>query len=226
MAVSWFSNLFATSPFELLIEHQRKVLQCVKRVPEAIEAALEGDCDRTKQCAKNLSNLEGEADQVKARARDGLPNSILMPVSRADVLRVLSSQDSTADAAEDVGVLLSMRSLSRPPDSVVELLRQHVRAALTVVERATEVVETLDEVTQTSFSGAKAREMLSLVDEVKREEHLADKVQDQLAKEFFKHEDLFKPAEIILWIRVFERIAAIANNAKKTAQRVRLFVAT
>jgi len=87
-------------------------------------------------------------------------------------------------------------------------------------------VDGLAEVVQTSFTGARAKELLTSIDEVSQHEHLADKVQDQLAKTFFLHEDEFKPAEIFLWIRVFEKIASIANQAEKMTHRVRLFLAT
>jgi predicted phosphate transport protein (TIGR00153 family) len=219
-------KLFAPSPFQPLIELQRQVLQCVEALPAAIDAALEGDEGKIKQCAKVLSQLEEEADASKTRLRDQLPSSLILPVNRADLLHVVSAQDSTADAAEDVGVLLTMRVLTCPPEEVVTLLRQLVESVISVTKQVTGAVEILEEVTQTSFSGAAAQRLLQELESVARAEHEADKVQDQLAKAFFRHEDLFKPSEILLWIRIFERIGAIANNAKKTAHRMRLFVAT
>ena len=222
---NWFARVFAPSPFRPLIEHQRKVLECVSYVPKAVEASIEGDHDQLIEHAKTLSTLEYEADVVKTQVRDQLPGTIFMPVSRADLLRVVSAQDSIADSAEDVGVLLTMRPLSRPPDEVVACLRQHVQAVVQVVVRATAVVDQLDTLVRTSFSGPEAERVLAMIDQVDREEHESDKIQDQLAKVFFRHEEHFKPAEIYLWMRIFETIAEIANHAEKMTHRVRLFLA-
>ena len=223
--VSWVTQLFARSPFEPLRQQQLKVQECASLVPDLVDAALDGDQAQVKALAKKISVLEYEADIIKTRVRDHLPKSLFMPVSRSDLLDVVSAMDAVADIAEDLGVLFSMRAMEPPPDEVATLIRQLVESCVAVVLRATEVVSHLDSLASTSFTGPEAEQVLVLIDHVDREEHEADKVQDQLAKAFFRHEDDFKPAAIYVWMKIFNKIGDLANASEKMTHRIRLFLA-
>ena len=91
---TWLSNLFARSPFGPLQEHQHKVEECAELVPSLMEACLQGNQQQVAELAKQISALEGEADDIKNQVRDQLPRSLFMPVSRSDVLQVLAAQDA------------------------------------------------------------------------------------------------------------------------------------
>jgi predicted phosphate transport protein (TIGR00153 family) len=223
--MAWLSSLFARSPFGPIKEHQHKVQECAELTSPIIEACLRGDHDQVRQLARQISALEQESDTIKNRVRDGLPKSLFMPVSRSDLLNVLSVQDSIADVAEDLGVLLTFREMEPLPKVVAELLRDHVRASLEVVHQSTEVVEQLDKLVQASFAGPEAQRVLGMIDLLDQKEHEADKVQDQLAKAFFANEDSFKPAAIFLWMKIFNKVGDLANYAEKMGHRVRLFMA-
>lgn len=223
--MAWLSRLFARSPFGPIKEHQYKVAECAALAEPILEACMAADQQEVRQLARQISTLEQESDAMKNEVRDGLPKGLLMPVSRGDLLNVLSVQDSIADAAEDLGVLLTMREMEPLPDAVAELLRQHVRAALAVVDQSTEVVEQLDRLVKAAFAGPEARRVLEMIDQLDRKEHEADKIQDQLAKAFFAHEDAFKPAAIYLWMKIFNKVGDLANFAEKLGHRVRLFLA-
>lgn len=222
---SWLSNLLSKSPFGPVQEHQRKVQQCADLAPELVEACLAGDREKLRALARQTSALEAEADAIKNQVRDGLPNSLFMPVSRGDVLNVLAAQDAIADCAEDLGVLLTMRPMEPLPESVATHLRRLVAASMEVVHKSTEVVDQLDTLVNASFAGPEAQRVRAMMDELDRLEHEADKVQDQLAKAFFREEDSFKPAAIYLWIKIFNKIGDLANFAEKMAHRIRLFMA-
>ena len=222
---AWLSNLLAKSPFGPLMEHQHKVHACAALAPELVETCLDGDRDRLAELARQASALECEADTLKSQVRDGLHNSLFMPVSRGDVLNVLAAQDSIADCTEDLGVLLTMRPMEPLPTEVADLLRQHTEASMAVVALGTEVVDQLDSLLNSSFSGPEAKRVEQMMTEVDRLEHEADKVQDQLAKSFFAHEDEFKPAAIYLWIKIFNKIGDLANYTENMVHRIRLFMA-
>lgn len=222
---SWLTSLFARSPFGPMQEHQHKVQECAELVPEVIEACLSQDHERLRTLVREVSRREHEADEIKNRVRDQVPRSLFMPVSRGDLLQVLSAQDAIADNAEDLGVLISMRKMEPLPSEVAELLLELVHKCLQVVRQSTEVVDQLGTLVHTSFSGPEAQKVLALIDEVDREEHAADKIQDQLAKTFFRNEDAFKPAAIYLWMKIFNKVGDLANFAEKMTHRVRLFMA-
>lgn len=224
--MTWMSKLLVKSPFGPLKAHMAKVVECADLAPEIVEACLADEQERVHDLAVQLSSLEAEADELKVNIRDSLPRSLFMPVSRGDLLSVLSAQDNVADCAEDLGVLLTMRKMEPPPTEVADLLRHLTISCVEVVHKAGEVVEALDSLVNSSFSGPEAQRVITLMDELDGLEHDADKVQDQLAKSFFAHEDAFKPAAIFVWMKVFNKIGDLANFSENVTKRIRLFMAS
>ena len=222
----WLAQLFARSPFGPVCEHQHKVQQCCEPVPDLVAACVNGDRTRIKELAKEISSREQEADRVKTEVRDNLPRNLFMPVARTDILQVLAAQDAIADTAEDLAVLLDMREMEPLPAEVAEWVTELVAQVMVVVHGATGVVDQLDSLATASFGGYEARRVLSMIDDVDRSEHEADKVQDRLAKTFFHHEDRFKPAAIYLWMKIFNKIGDLANHAEKMTHRLRLFLSS
>ena len=225
MPTVWISRLIAPSPFSALAEHQQKVWEAAGLVPVLVEAALAEDQAEVRVLAKQLSVLENEADEIKNRIRDTLPQSRFIQVSRPVLIDIVAVQDSIADACEDIGVLFTMRPMEAPPAEVRQRLTELVMAVGKVVARSGELMGELEALSGVSFSGAVAQRALAMIDQVDREEHEADKIQDQLAKAFFRHEDEFKPAALYVWMKIFSRLGTIANRAEKLAHRIRLFLA-
>ncbi len=58
-----------------------------------------------------------------------------------------------------------------------------------------------------------------------RQEHEADKRQDQAAKLLFQQEELISPVAIFMWNKVLNKIGDMANHAENVGDRVRLFLA-
>ena len=108
-------QLFAKSPFGALQEHMSKSAECVELVRPMFEALLDGEEEKLAAIAKDISKLEHRADEIKNEIRDSLPRSIFLPVDRADLLSVLSQQDSIPDTVEDIAFLLTVRRTYIPP---------------------------------------------------------------------------------------------------------------
>jgi predicted phosphate transport protein (TIGR00153 family) len=89
------------------------VRETVALVEPLFEAFLAGDGAATRRLYEQISKLEHRADNIKNDIREHLPKSLLMPVDRGDVLLFLKEQDRLADRAEDLGVLLTMRTVMR-----------------------------------------------------------------------------------------------------------------
>jgi uncharacterized protein Yka (UPF0111/DUF47 family) len=52
----------------------------------------------------------------------------------------------------------------------------------------------------------------------------ADKKQLILAKKMLAMEDILKPLDIFMWIKIFEKIGDLANNAERMGNRLRLML--
>ena len=74
-----------------------RVVECTDRVPELIEHLLAGDQEKVVGVAKEISRLEGKADETKNALRTGLPAKLFLPVDRRDVLRLVGQIDAIAD---------------------------------------------------------------------------------------------------------------------------------
>jgi len=218
------ANLLVKSPLPRIGELMSAVHACAAKMPDLMRALAAGDQATVERLAKETSILEGAADEVKNRARAEMPVRLFLPVDRRDVLRLVSEVDAIADCAEDVGVLLTLRPL-RVPDTMPELLEDYVTRVMETVGAAEDLVGTLDKLVKGSFSGAAADEATSLIDELGRREHEADKSQDQCAKALFRAEDELAPVAIFMWTKVLNKIGDMANHAENVGDQFRLFIA-
>ena len=100
------SEIFGHSPFEPLVEHARKVHQCVSMVGPVAEAIIADDKKRLGELQHQMSRTEYEADQLKDRIRQRLPKRYFLPVSRGDVAKFLTEMDKIADGAKDLDEIL------------------------------------------------------------------------------------------------------------------------
>ena len=107
-------KLFGKSPFGPVIEHAKKVYECIDLVNPVIKAWLSEDWKQIDNLSKEVSRKEHEADKMKITIRSNLPKSLFYPVPRGDLLRILQNQDNIADSVEDLCVVLSLRKTKLP----------------------------------------------------------------------------------------------------------------
>ena len=106
-----FKNLFAKSPFAPLQSHMEKVTACVNKLEDLFKAYYDKDREKVEEISQELSQLEHAADLTKNEIRNHLPKGLFLAVNRGDLLEILSLQDTLADKAEDIGVLMTLKKL-------------------------------------------------------------------------------------------------------------------
>lgn len=213
-------TLFAKNPFRSLKEHMKKTSLCVELTGQMFEALFASDKGRVSELAKEISRTEHECDLLKKEIRHHLTQSVFLPVDRRDLLHVLSNMDSIADHAEDVGVLLTLRWMELPSE-LQPSFNEFLHRTRIVVEASAYVIESLERLLETGFSGPDAEEMLKKIDEIDRLEHLADKAQDAFGKALFAKEDDLKPAELFMWIKIANSVGDLANSAERMVNHIR-----
>ncbi len=218
------ANLIAKSPLPRVGEVMDRVVQCSELVPGLIEALVDGDQDRVRDLAKEISMLEHGADDAKNMIRGKMPVRLFMPVDRRDLLRLLSEIDRIADSAEDVGVLLTLREMV-VPEEMKTLLRLFVGRVLDAVRAAADLVGLLDGLLTSGFRGRIADRAQEMIEDLARREHEADKLQDQLAKTLFRLEETMPPVALFMWTKVLNKIGDMANHAENVGDQFRLFLA-
>jgi hypothetical protein len=216
-------DLFAKSPFGPLQDHMRKVMDCVSLIPDLYRALEEEDEINFERLVEEIKEAEHEADKIKNEIRGDLPKTVFTPVDRDDLLEVLSLQDSVSDYAEDVAVLLSMKTLPFPATMRNEFWK-FLEQVMVTVNHYAKINEELDELMEASFGGAEAGKVEEMINQLGREEHETDSLQYELVRKLLTMEDKIGTLNVIMWMKVFEATGNLANRAEKVGNRLRLFL--
>ncbi len=223
--MSVFQNLFIRSPFSPLQSHMEKVASCVAKVEDIFLAYSKKDYAGLNKLADEISKLEHAADMTKNEIRNNLPKGLFLAINRSDLLEILSLQDSIADKAEDIGILMTLKKLE-PLDNLMQDLQKFIDKNLKLVYRVHQIIREIDELLQVSFGGKEAEKVQTMVDEVAYMEHEADILQRELLKKLYGMDDSIPYSSFSLWINILQTIAALGNLAEKLANRVRMLLET
>jgi predicted phosphate transport protein (TIGR00153 family) len=213
-------KLFPRSPFGPLLAHAKKVQECVALLRPLTDAWLREDWSEVDALQKKISEKEHEADRLKVEIRQRTPKPLFYSVPRGDLLRILNNQDDIADAAEDYGVLLTLRRTSIP-SALKDAVMAYVEQALGTVETLHHALEELTLLAEASFSGPEADKVLKRADEVGKMEWETDKLGQSLIRKLIDHEATVDPLTIIFAMRLFEKLGQLANHAENCGDNLR-----
>jgi predicted phosphate transport protein (TIGR00153 family) len=218
------TGLFGRSPFRPLAQHTEKVHDTIQLVRPLMEAFMDRDWARAEDVYRQISKLEHKADVVKTDIRDHLPSSLFMPVDRGDILLFLKEQDSIADAAEDVAVLVTMRNTPTPEPMKAGVL-ELVDRVLLVGETWFETAHELPLLEEASFTGPEVENVLARIQKISDLEWEADKQQAEMSRELIRNEAEIGAVSVLFWMRILSELGTIANKAENTADLLRLMLA-
>ena len=216
-------DLFGKSPFGPLVEHTKKVHECVEMLKPLMEALVNEDFDEIRRIQDKISRLEYEADTIKHDVRKHLPRRYFMPVDRVDLEGFISSQDNIADKAEDFAVILTLRKTRLHPDIMdkfFDLLDQIFQVTGTLLGAAVE----LKNLAEASFSGAEAKHVLDILQGLNEEEWKADRLARSLSKDVYNLEKQLDPITIIFYEKMILTLGSIANEAENAGDMLRVMI--
>lgn len=219
-----FAGLFGRSPFKPLQEHMRTVKKCAVQVTKLFEALCDGDQEKVEAIKERIFKLESEADGIKNELRSHLPKSLFMPVDRRDLLEVLDLQDNIADTAQDIAGLLVGRKME-VADGMQQPLLKLVRRSVDACDHANRIIERLDELVETGFRGPESDSVIEMVDQLSKIESDTDQMGLELSRTLFAREDDMKPVTVVFWYDLIKMIGALADDAEKIGNRLRLLLA-
>jgi len=214
------AGVFGRSPFIPLQEHMDKVAECVSMVPEAFEAYKRKDAEAVRKISEDLSKLEHEADQIKHEIQNNLPRGLFMPVDRSNLLRILTIQDSIANRAENIAVLLTFK-FANSFEGFTEKFEEFVAKNLETFLGANKVIGQLDELLETGFGGAEASAVRTMINEVALFEHEVDVLQHDLLRDLLAHESEISYGDFFLWTRLIQQVAEISNRSDNLTAAVK-----
>ena len=160
-----FSALFGRSPFQPLLAHIVKTSECASQLLPFFDAALGGDWEEARKHREAITRLEHDADELKTQLRLNLPNTMFLPVSRSDLLELISVQDKIANKARDItGIMLGRNMII--PEPLAEPMRGYLRTAVATVDQARKALEDLEDLLESGFGRNVSDVMHELIKEL------------------------------------------------------------
>ncbi|MDT8449841.1 MAG: TIGR00153 family protein [Wenzhouxiangellaceae bacterium] len=170
-----------------------------------------------------MTRFEDAADDLKQEFRLNPPKSMFMPVSRSDLLDLISMQDRIANKAKDISGLVIGRKMQLPEplaESYLDLLRSSLRA----VAQAQKSVAELDELFEAGFRGQEVDLVMAMTEELGRIESEADRMQIELRAQLFRIEKDLPPVEVMFLYRIFELTGDLGDLAQGVGGRLHLII--
>ncbi len=216
-------ELFGKSPFGPLVEHSKKVHECVELILPLMNALVAEDYEEIHRLQDVVSKLEYEADRYKHEIREQLTNRFFLPVDKSELDKFLRTQDKIADSVEDFAVILMIRDTKLHPslqEDFFEFASQVVRVS-EILMAATVEMKNLAEV---SFSGAESKLILMAIQDLGKEEWQADRMARNLSKRIYRLEPDLEPLTIVFYEKMLLALGAIANQAENTGDLLRTMI--
>jgi len=218
--MSLIGELLGKSPFGPLLEHTRKVHECVKLIKPLAKAAVDEQFDELHRLQDVVSKLEHEADQVKHEIREQLPRKYFLPVAREELDGFLRCQDGIADSVEDFAVVLILRNTKFHPELKADFL-EFADQILQVGDTLMAAAEEIQNLAETSFGGAEAESVLQRVAGLGQEEWKADRMQRKLCQKIYSLEEELDPVTINFYEKMLMALSEVANSAENTGDLLR-----
>lgn len=216
--------MFGPSPIRPIEQHMRKVNQCAKQLYPFFEAVLVQDWQTATEIKEKISSLEKEADLIKRDLRLHLPTGLFLPVSRTDLLELLSAQDRIANKAEDIaGLIVGRRMII--PETIAVVFIPFLDCSLDASKQACKAINELDELLESGFRGNEVKiveEMIVTLDGI---EHDNDEKLSDIRHRIFELEKDLPAIEVVFLYKLVQWIGDLADHAQTVGGRLQILIA-
>ena len=221
--MSLIGELFGKSPFGPLVEHSKKVHECIEQIRPLVEALIKADHEEIIRLHARVSKIEYAADKIKHDIREHLTRRFFLPVDKVDLERFLRRQDSIADYVEDFSVILMIRRTRLHP-TLQEPFRKFVDQIFQVTGTLLTAAVEFQNLAEVSFTGAEARSVLKLLEGIGEEEWKADRMAHALSTSVYLLENEVEPLTIIFYEKMILALGGIANQAENAGDLLRSMI--
>ncbi|MDI4637179.1 MULTISPECIES: TIGR00153 family protein [Halomonadaceae] len=219
-----FSAIFGRSPFQPLLLHIVKVSECADELLPFFESTLSGDWEAAERHRGAITRIEHEADELKTELRLNLPNTMFLPVSRSDLLDLISVQDKIANKARDITGIMLGRQM-QVPESLAPTMRDYLRTSVAAVSQARKALEELKDLLESGFGSNVADVMQNLIRELHSLEHQADDQQVAIRRQLFQLESELPPVDVIFLYKIIDWVGELSDGAERVGSRLQVLTA-
>lgn len=219
-----FAAMFGRSPFQPLLAHIVKTNDCADQLLPFFEATLIGDWDEAARIRESITRLEHEADELKTELRLNLPNTMFLPVSRTDLLDLITVQDKIANKVRDItGIMLGRRM--KVPEALAQPMRGYIQTSVACVAQSRQALEELKDLLESGFGRNVADVMQKLIRELHVLENQADGQQVDIRRILFELESQLPPVEVIFLYQIIDGIGEVSDRAERVGSRLQILTA-
>ncbi|RCV90027.1 TIGR00153 family protein [Billgrantia montanilacus] len=219
-----FSAMFGRSPFQPLLAHIVKASECSEQLLPFFEASLIGDWEEAARVREEVTRLEHEADTLKTELRLNLPNTLFLPVSRSDLLDLITVQDKIANKVRDITGIMLGRKMQVPAE-LAQPMRDYMRTAVACVTQARQALEELEDLLESGFGRHVTDVMQNLIRELHILEQQADNQQVAIRRTLYDLEDRLKPVDVIFLYKIIDWVGELSDRAERVGSRLQILTA-
>lgn len=220
---STITSMFAGSPIRPLQQHMDKVQSCVNELVPFIRAIIDEDYELAESIQLAIHKLETEADTLKHTLRMNLPNSLLMPMPREQILDIVTVQDGIANMAKDIAGVMIGRKM-KIPEPITELFVAFVERSIETSAQAQMAINELDELVEAGFHGGEVALVHAMIEKLNRLEHETDKFEQQIRHALFAIETDLPPIDAMFLYRMIDWTGELADIAQRVGSRMQLLL--
>ena len=170
-----------------------------------------------------MVGLKKLADRLKLSVRTHVPKRLFMPVSRTDLLELVTAQDRIAMCSKDIAGLMLGRKMSFPKKMDTEV-KEYLAACIEVSDQAMKAIDTLDEVFEAGFGRREVAKVDSMIKQIGKSEKKTDKLQIKVRALLFSMEESLPPVEVMFLYMILGLIGDIADYAERTGNRLQILI--
>ena len=219
-----FSNIFGQSPIKPIQQHIQLAHSCATKLIPFLDAVMADDWSLATKVHAEISDLEHQADDAKINLRSNLPNSLMMPVDRSDLLVMVSRQDEIANLTKDVAGIMLGRKM-KIPAQIGATMHEFVETAIETSAQAVKAVNEMDELLELGFKGRILDVVNQLIQELNRLEHENDELQIKVRAALFAIERDLPPVDVMFLYKVIEWVGDLADSAQSAGGKLQLLIA-
>ncbi len=224
MPTTPFLNMFGRSPIRPLEAHMAKVHACVQELSPFFVAVGANQWPDAARIQQNIARLENEADDLKRDLRLHLPKGLFLPVSRSDLLELLTVQDRLANKAKDIaGIVLGRKMIF--PEVVAIPFADFLNRCIEASQQANTAIHELDELLETGFSGSEIKVVESMIADLSAIERDTDDKQIHLRHLVFDLENTLPPVNVMFLYKILEWTGELADRAREIGDRLQILLA-
>ena len=221
MASKGLSDIIKKSPFGPIKAHMEVSKNSTVELINFLESAVNSDWNKATESRKVISQLENEADVLKAETRSLLTKSLFLAVPREDILDLIKLADDIPNTVKDISGLMIGRQMEIP-SAIASSFLLFAKEASAITDAANEAVDHIDELFQFSFGGNAAIKMQELIQKLDSLENKNDQSEVTVRAELFAIEKDLPPVNVIFLYDIINKIGELSDRAEQVGHRISL----